>query len=132
MKFKYSFKYENYLSIMTKFDSRKLFTKLRISAHDLLIERGRYHQPKLPVEDRLCANCKVINDELYFVMTCTAQNGFTRLRQLMLQTFSNECPGFTNMDVYNKFICIITPDNEILCKITENFLISMVNIRGHL
>ncbi len=32
---------------MTKFDSRKLFTKVRISAHDLLIERGRYRQQKL-------------------------------------------------------------------------------------
>ncbi len=48
MKFKYSFKYKNHLSIMTKFDSRKIFTKLRISAHDLLIERGRYRQPKVP------------------------------------------------------------------------------------
>ncbi len=35
MKFKFSFKFENDLSIMTKFDSRKLFTKLRISTHDL-------------------------------------------------------------------------------------------------
>ncbi len=34
---------------MTKFDSRKCFTKLRISAHDLLIERRRYRQPKLSV-----------------------------------------------------------------------------------
>ncbi len=47
MKFTYSLKYENYLSIMTKFESRKLFTKLRISAHDLLIECGRYCQPIL-------------------------------------------------------------------------------------
>ncbi len=53
MKFKYSFRYENYLSIMTKCYSRKLFTKLRISAHDYLIEHGRYCQPKLQVEDRL-------------------------------------------------------------------------------
>ncbi len=96
MKFKYSLKYENYLSIMTKFDSRKYFTKLRISAHDLLIECGRYRQLKLPVEDRLCTSCKDIDDEVHFVMACTAQNGFTRLRQLMLQKYSDECPGFTN------------------------------------
>ncbi len=90
MKFKYSFNYENYLSIMTKCDSRKLFTKLRISAHDLLMKCGRYSQPTLLVEDRLCTNCKVIDDEVHFVMTCTAQNGFTRPSQLMLQTFSDE------------------------------------------
>ncbi len=104
---------------MTKFYSRNFFTKLLISAYDLLIEGGRYRQPKLPVEDRLCTSCKVIiDDEVHFVMACTAQNGFTRLRQLMLQKFSDECPGFTNMDVYDKFICIMTPNNEMLCKIT--------------
>ncbi len=131
MKFKHSFRYENYLSIMTKFHTRKLFTKLRISAHDLLIEHGIYHQPKVPVEDRLCTSCKVIDGEIHFVMACTAQNGFTRPRQLMLQNVSDECPGFTNMDVYDKFICIMTPNYEMLCKITEKFLINMVNIRGH-
>ncbi len=52
----------------------------------------------------------------------------------MFQKLSDECPGFTNMDVYDKFIYILTPNNEILCKITETFLINMVNIsiRGHL
>ncbi len=98
-------------------------SKLRIGAHDLLIERGRYYQPKLPVEDRLCTSCKVIDDEVHFVMTCTTQNGFIRPRQLMLQKYSDECPGFTNMDLYDKFICIMTPNNEILYKITEKFLI---------
>ena len=76
--------YENYLSIMTKSDSRKLFTKQRISAHNLLllIEHGRYRQPKLLVDDRLCTSCKVIDDEVHFVMTCTAHNGFSIFRQL--------------------------------------------------
>ncbi len=130
MKFKYSFKYENDLSIMTKFDPRKLFTKWRISEHDLLIEHGRYRQPKLPVNDRLCTSCKVIDDEVHFGMACTVQNGFAKPK--MLQKFSDECPEFTNMDIYDKFNCIMTPYNEILCKITEKFPINMVNIRGHL
>ncbi len=77
---------------------QQLFTKLRISAHDLLIEHGRYRQPKLPVENRLCTSCKAI--EVHFVMTCTAQNGFTRPRKLMLMKFSDDCSGFTNMDLY--------------------------------
>ncbi len=66
------------------------------------------------------------------IWTCTAQNGFTRPREIKLQIFSDECPGFTNMDLYNKFICTMTPNNETLCKITEKFLINMVNIMGHL
>ncbi len=31
-----------------------------------------------------------------------------------------------------KFICIMIPNNEILHKIIEKFLINMENIRGHL
>ncbi len=64
-------------------NSRKLFTKLRINAHDLLIEHGRYFQPILPVEDRLCTSCKAIDEEVHFVMTFTAQNRFTRPQELM-------------------------------------------------
>ncbi len=63
---------------------------------------------------------------------CTAQNEFTRPRELMLHKFSDKCPGFANLDLYDKFICIMTPNNEILCKITEKFVINMVNISDHL
>ncbi len=58
-------------------------------------------QPKLLVEDRLCTSCKAIAGELHFVMTCTAQNGFTRPRQLMLQKYFDECPGFTFLTYLN-------------------------------
>ncbi len=50
----------------------------------------------------------------------------------MLHKFSDKCPGFANLDLYDKFICIMTPNNEILCKITEKFVINMVNISDHL
>ncbi len=118
-------KYYNKIWLIEKYSQ-----KLRISAHDLLIERGRYRQPKLQVQDRLCTSCKAIDDEVHFVMTWTSQNGFTR--ELVLQKCSDQCPGSTNMDLYDKYICIITPNSEILCKLTETFLINIVNIRDHL
>jgi hypothetical protein len=46
-------------------------TILRISAHSLHIEWGRYKQ--LPVEDRTCGYCKTdtcIEDEVHFLIAC--------------------------------------------------------------
>ena len=73
-KFKTTFNLENYLHSIKCINSRILFTKLRISAHDLLIETGRYTKPKkTPVENRLCRFCKSnnIEDEPHFILHCT-------------------------------------------------------------
>jgi hypothetical protein len=41
----------------------KNLTKLKISAHTLLIEKGRYFRPKLCRNLRLCSLCNKIEDE---------------------------------------------------------------------
>ena len=71
--YKHSFKIENYiLSIPLK--ERRNFTKLRISAHTLEIEKGRHTKPKTPVENRLCRFCpaQCIETEKHFLLDCIA------------------------------------------------------------
>ena len=53
--FKTSYMFENYLIDVKNCKHRKNLTKLRISAHDLEIERGRYKGKD--VEERLCRQC---------------------------------------------------------------------------
>ena len=132
MKFKQDFKAENYLSFMAKSESRKLFTKLRISAHDLKIERERYQYPSIPVEERLCTSCGVIENEIHFVMTCSAHSQFTRVREKFLNEIVDIVPEFADMSTQDKFIFIMSVDDETLCKVVEKFMNNMVNIRGHL
>ena len=55
--------------------------KLRISAHDLMIERGRYTNIKR--QDRLCTYCKEIEDEKHFLDKCVLYN---ELRDDILKT----------------------------------------------
>ena len=59
---------EKYLLILND-EQRVLYTKFRISAHKLEIEKGRYIG--LKVEDRICQLCKDdIEDEVHFLLQC--------------------------------------------------------------
>ena len=54
---------------------KRRFTQLRISAHRLCIEIGRYSRPKLPRENRFCFSCKnAVEDEKHFLFHCKEYN----------------------------------------------------------
>ena len=61
----------------------KHLTKLRIIAHTLLIEKGRYHRPNISRNLRLCSSCNKIEDEEHFMLYC---NQYDSLRKSL---FSN-------------------------------------------
>ena len=61
----------------------KHLTKLRISSRTLLIEKGRYHSPKISRNLRLCSSCNKIEDEEHFMLYC---NRYDSLRKSL---FSN-------------------------------------------
>ena len=73
---KSEFTTEPYLSHIDNPKHRSSVTRLRISAHDLYIERGRYERPLVPRESRWCAFCymhynsKCIEDEMHALTTC--------------------------------------------------------------
>lgn len=67
-----NFEHEEYLNILTIRKFRSALAKLRISNHDLNIERGRYRN--VPRDDRLCELCQesLIESEYHFVQVCKA------------------------------------------------------------
>jgi hypothetical protein len=72
---KSSFGTENYLTHVTNRQHRYALTRLRISAHHLYFERGRYLKPIIPREKRFCSNCQthtmnVLEDEQHVMLTC--------------------------------------------------------------
>ena len=74
-----TYRTEPYLLVCTKLEHRKALCRLRISAHDLQIERGRY--ANMAREDRKCRTCGVVEDELHFLNDCTR---YDLLRQRLL------------------------------------------------
>jgi len=132
MKFKRQFKVENYLNCFRQANARKMFTRLRISAHDLKIESGRYQQPKILVEERLCGSCNAIDDEFHFVMKCTNHVLFSRVRTKFLNDVSLLKHDFVCQTDQEKFIQIMSAEDENMCKLTEKYIVKMIGFRGHL
>ena len=71
VKFKSSFIKEDYLHIKHA-KLRHATARLLISAHNLLIERGRYARPPIPPEERVCRTCSghQTDEEYHFMMAC--------------------------------------------------------------
>ena len=57
---------EAYLSLITNRADRRIMTKLRLSDHCLIIERGRHYKPPIERDKRFCSSCKdKIEDETH-------------------------------------------------------------------
>jgi len=129
-KFKGDFKLENYITDIKNKNLRKNITKLRISAHDLMIEKGRYHRPyKIPVDERICSLCdnNAVEDEKHVVNTCPK---YTQEREILHNTITQHNPKFTDLTEEEKFIyimqCTSKPQNLALA----TYLKKVVTIRG--
>ena len=85
-KFKKEFKLENYLLQFPSY-FRRNFSKLRISAHNLAIETGRYTKPtETPREKRICFHCKEIENEFHFIFNCPL---YSTYRETLYTDLSN-------------------------------------------
>ena len=106
VRYKDVFKYEQYLSnvVIPKF--RKALTCLRLSSHDLLIEKGRHIN--LPRHERLCTYCDLeeIEDEFHFTLKCPF---YSEIRQKYL-------PGFyiTNCSRFNFYKLMSETSDSVL------------------
>jgi hypothetical protein len=94
---------ESYLSI-SNFEYRKLITKLIISEHNLLIEKGRHSN--IPREQRLCSHCKCIDDEKHFLLHCTINS---ELRSSFLNILNKENQIFNNLSESKTLSYILNP-----------------------
>lgn len=114
---KSNFGLEKYLVNMTNFESRRNITRLRISAHRLNIERGRYQ--RISRENRKCTRCDsdTVDDEKHFVLSCSHIHD---LRLLMLETAESLSVNFTSLSSDNKLFWLLNNENiTLLTKISD-------------
>ena len=56
---------KNYLELKTSKDLRSLFTKFRLRSRGLQIETDCYKTLTVPINNRKCSTCNVVNDETH-------------------------------------------------------------------
>ncbi|MCG8074808.1 MAG: hypothetical protein JAY75_01015, partial [Candidatus Thiodiazotropha taylori] len=66
-----NFQYQHYLKVLNIEKCRISLSKLRLSAHRLEVEMGRWVRPnKIPYNDRKCKLCNRLEDEFHFLLEC--------------------------------------------------------------
>lgn len=117
VKFKCHFGLEKYLSILRSPEHRKNFARLRISAHRLRIEQGRYQGT--PRQNRICLRCNSpeVDDEKHFLFSCKS---CVLKRNAMDNAINCICPNFRLLSQNDKLIWLLNVENiDILVSICE-------------
>ena len=68
-----TFSREPYLDLVKNRNQRAWLTRIRVSAHHLQIEVGRWSRPPIPPSERLCRYCSdgcIIDTEYHFLHDC--------------------------------------------------------------
>jgi hypothetical protein len=126
-KFKKEFVYEPYLNFTKDFHKRKYITRLRISAHRLEIECGRYK--KVEERHRLCKNCttNLIENEEHVLMVCPK---YADSRKIMLDTIIEIYPHLRIANTENIFLFIMKCEDPEIFNGLANMIQDIIALRG--
>ena len=100
--YNYDFKLQEYLKFTLPKTCRSLLSKLRLSAHPLNIEVGRYCIPPIPRSDRFCKFClNEVEDEQHFLLFCTKYNHLrSKYSEHLGDLNANSIKGLVNPEDY--------------------------------
>ncbi len=112
------FNLEAYLTSIKNQKHRCAMAKLRISAHNLAIERGRYARPPIPPEQRVCTFCpnEPIEDEMHFLTTCKK---YHTDREKLYREINEMSKNFKNLPNTEKFFFMLTAEDNIASAVAK-------------
>ena len=112
-----SYKQEVYLNLPLPKEDLKMFTKFRISNHNLAIETGRHankNKSKVDMNNRICdlCNSRDIEDERHFLLHCLKYNN---IRKSFMQDIKPINPTINRKSPDELFMYLLTnKDPDIL------------------
>ena len=127
-----SFKIEPYIDFIRNRNQRCSLTRLRISAHSLHIETGRYTRPNsTPVPNRICKYCsdEAIDDEAHFLLSCRT---FAYKRACFENKLNTILPNFLNLSDKDKLSTILCPATPTAAKLSNKYIAILFNNRKKL
>ena len=119
--------FEIYLNQIPMKD-RTAFTRLRLSNHQLMIEKMRHDFPKPPESERRCPFCpNHVENEIHFLLNFPT---FTIHRESLITLATNTIPDFRTINDVEKFQILMTEKNII--KTTAKFIRIAFEVREFL
>ena len=83
-----------------------------MGSHRLAIKLGRYHKPKpLPVKERLCDLCNVVEDEYHFL--CIYPKYIAQRQEMEKKLLLYIYPEYSQMNCEQKFVFFIAVKQHI-------------------
>ena len=117
---------EKYLLSSIKLGERNAISKLRLSNHDLMIEKGRHW--KIDKSLRFCPFCPdLIETEQHFLMACKS---FKLFRAELLEKVVGIIPHFNQLLEHEQFIILLSHEKALIY--TGNFIYKAFQIRTFL
>ena len=123
---KNKFEQSDYLNICTNPKSIMSITRMRISAHKLPIETGRFI--KLERNQRICPFCcSGVGDEQHYLTTCD-NNLFVIPRKECFDNISKIHTQFQGYSDAQKAIFLLNTKDPVILKNTGHFVLEIENI----
>ncbi|MCG8033307.1 MAG: reverse transcriptase family protein, partial [Candidatus Thiodiazotropha taylori] len=116
-----TFQFQPYLDKVNVYKYIQAFSRLRMSSHRLEIEAGRWVKPNnIPVNERKCVLCQILEDEYHFVLECPL---YVELRQKYISKY------YWNRPSMMKFVDLINTTNQIYIRKLCVFIFQAFKLR---
>ena len=125
--FKKNFVTEPYLSLIKKPKYLIAFSRFRAGSHILEVERGRYTNPRTPINQRLCIICQELEDELHFLIECRI---YENERTLLFNKIYAVYPFLFELDRREKFTFMMSNTNEKVLSWVGKFIYHSMKTRA--
>ena len=110
--FKLTWGIEKYLVNIPNRKLRVIYSKFRLSDHNLMIEQGRRVRPRIPRWKRGCPVCdNVVESEMHFLINCPSHKSE---RQILFKHINKKYPHFSKLDAPGKFLFLLSQDDTEL------------------
>ena len=102
-------------------------TKLRLSNHELMIEKGRHL--KLAISERKCPFCNLVEDEAHFLMNCHI---YTALRNDLLNTVEEKLKDELMVRTDTKIMLKYLLGNTEIAPLVAKYVTKTLELRNFL
>ena len=128
---KHNYLLETYLSDVKDFNKRVAVTKLRLSAHNLPVETGRYSNT--PKQNRVCTFCNLgeVGDEFHYCMVCP-HHEFQKLRDTYMQKINLINTNFYLLDKKSLFSYLISMADKSIITTTSTYFYKLLKLYNFL